>query len=92
MKLKAPENSATHVSFEGHLYEVKDGVVDVPDSATELVQHGFSHVTEDDLKPNKAGKKETAAEKRAREKLEAEAAAKGEGVAPAAADAAKDAE
>lgn len=42
MKLKAPENAGTHVSFDGKMYEIKDGLVDVPEHATELLQHGFA--------------------------------------------------
>lgn len=67
MKLKAPENHGTHVSFDGHMYPVEKGVVEVPNSATELFNHGYALIHDEP-------KKETAAEKKAREKAEAEAA------------------
>lgn len=42
LKLKVPENCGTHVSFDGELYEVKNGFVELPDSASELMNHGFA--------------------------------------------------
>lgn len=47
MKLKAPENSGTHVSHAGIMYEIKNGVVEVPDGATELFYHGFKQITDE---------------------------------------------
>lgn len=46
MKLKAPENCGTHVSHAGITYEIKGGVVEVPDGATELFYHGFQPATD----------------------------------------------
>lgn len=60
LKLKAPENCGTHVSFDGELYEVKNGIVELPNSATELLNHGFTRAPEgddgEDEQPKRGGR------------------------------------
>lgn len=59
LKLKAPENCGTHVSFDGELYEVKNGIVELPDAASELMNHGFSvapDAVDEDEQPRRGGR------------------------------------
>ena len=67
MKLKAPQDTGPTVGFDGNEYTVENGVVEVPDNAAALLDHGFTYATDADVKPPK---KETPAEKKAREKAE----------------------
>ena len=55
VKLKGPKDAAS-VTFEGHEYPVKNGIVEVPDAAVALLtngKHGWAVANE---KPEKADK------------------------------------
>lgn len=53
-KMKAPENCSDQVSWNGEVFEVKDGEIKVPNEAIEdLKGHGFSLLGPDSDEPPK---------------------------------------